>query len=50
MVSDERIRKLCERVVKSVGEDFETALLELQQEIELRADGDQQNDEKSKAV
>jgi hypothetical protein len=35
MVSDEKIRSLCDRVVRSKGEEFKEALLELQEALEL---------------
>jgi len=38
MVSDEKIRFLCDRVVRSKGEEFQEALLELQEAIELHLD------------
>ena len=38
MVSDENIRSLCDRVVRSQGEEFQEAVLELQEAIELHLD------------
>ena len=38
MVSDEKIRSLCDRVVRSRGEEFQEAVLELQEAIELHLD------------
>jgi hypothetical protein len=35
MVSDEKIRSLCDRVVRSKGEEFQEAVLKLQEAIEL---------------
>lgn len=43
MVSDERIRSLCDRVVKSKGADFQAAILELQQAIEARIGFEENN-------
>ncbi|HLW51691.1 MAG TPA: hypothetical protein VKW06_02515 [Candidatus Angelobacter sp.] len=46
MVSDEHIRELCARVVGTSGSEFQDALLELQEAIELRLGPDEQNSEK----
>lgn len=50
MITDERIRSLCDRVVKSQGAEFEAALLELQEAIETHLDAENHDGAKSENI
>lgn len=44
MITDDRIREICARVVKSRDGEFQKALAELQEAIESRLNSDPQKD------